>query len=142
MLSNARRILIPLLLLGFSVASAQEADVNSVEKSGSHPTVVHPKIGNVWSGGGLQVTFLTRKQQYSSSETETLDKDIHSPKSVNFHPSGRKYYVNSLEGGKTVVYDFPQSPIPNPQSPIPNPQIPNLYILFIKNYNLFKYKIY
>ena len=106
MLSSVRRILIPLLLLGFSVASAQEADVNSVEKSGSHPTVVHPKIGNVWSGGGLQVTFLTRKQQYSSSETETLDKDIHSPKSVNFHPSGRKYYVNSLEGGKTVVYDF------------------------------------
>ena len=106
MLSSARRSLIPLLLLGAFVSFAQEADVNSVETSGSHPQVVHPQIGNVWSGGGLQVTFLTRKQQYSTSETETLDRDIHSPKSVNFHPSGRKYYVNSLEGAKTVVYDF------------------------------------
>ena len=107
MLSSVRRFLIPLLLTGASVAFAQEVDVNSVETSGSsHPPVVHPEIGNVWSGGGLQVTFLTRKQQYSASEVETLDEDIHSPKSVNFHPSGKKYYVNSLEGAKTVVYDF------------------------------------
>jgi DNA-binding beta-propeller fold protein YncE len=33
-----------------------------------------------------------------------LDKDIRSPKSVNIHPNGKKFYVNSLEGGKTVVY--------------------------------------
>ena len=107
MLSSVRRFLIPLLLAGSFTAFAQEADVNSVETSGtSHPPVVHPQIGNVWSGGGLQVTFLTRKQQYSYSDVETLDRDIHSPKSVNFHPSGKKYYVNSLEGEKTVVYDF------------------------------------
>ena len=70
------------------------------------PPVVHPAFGTSWTGDGIRITFLTRKQQFSLSETETLDRDIHSPKSVNIHPSGRKYYVNSLEGAKTVVYDF------------------------------------
>ena len=78
MLSSVRRFLIPLLLTGAFAASAQEADVNSVEKSDSaHPPVVHPEIGNVWNGSGIQVKFLTRKQQYSYSEVETLDRDIH-----------------------------------------------------------------
>ena len=75
-------------------------------KKSSSPSVVHPAFGTSWTGDGIKVTFVTRKQQFSLSETETLDRDIHSPKSVNIHPSGRKYYVNSLEGGKTVVYDF------------------------------------
>ena len=92
----------PLLLLSFffaagSLALAQEA---------SHPPVVHPDFGTSWVGEGIKVTFLTRKQQFSLAETKTLDRDIHSPKSVNIHPSGKKYYVNSLEGAKTVVYDF------------------------------------
>ena len=68
--------------------------------------VVHPEFGTQWIGEGVKVTFLTRKQQFSFSETGTLDRDIFSPKSVNIHPSGKKYYVNSLEGAKTVVYDF------------------------------------
>ena len=37
---------------------------------------------------------------------ETAEKDINSPKSVNIHPLGEKYYVNSLEGGTTLVFDF------------------------------------
>lgn len=35
-----------------------------------------------------------------------MDKDIYSPKSVNIHPDGSKFYVNSLEGGSTVVYEM------------------------------------
>lgn len=33
------------------------------------------------------------------------DADMVSPKSVLFHPAGRKFYVNALEAGKTLVYD-------------------------------------
>ena len=68
---------------------------------------VHPKIGtrSVSADGKLSISLISKKQNFSASETETLDKDIHSPKSVNIHPNGNKYYVNSLEGAKTVVYE-------------------------------------
>lgn len=68
--------------------------------------VEHPTIGTTVksSDGAFAITLLTRKQNYSHAESSTLDKDIRSPKSVNIHPDGTKYYVNSLEGGKTVVY--------------------------------------
>lgn len=36
---------------------------------------------------------------------KNADSDIYSPKSVTFSRDGKKIYVNSLEGGKTVVYD-------------------------------------
>lgn len=66
----------------------------------------HPALGTKVSSedGTFTITLLNRKQNYSYAESATLDKDIHSPKSVNIHPNGKKYYVNSLEGGKTVVY--------------------------------------
>ena len=68
--------------------------------------IVHPKIGASFSNDRIKVTFVNRKQQFNYRDTATLDTDILSPKSVNIHPNGTKYYVNSLEGGKTVVYDF------------------------------------
>lgn len=66
----------------------------------------HPALGTKVSSadGKFTITLLSRKQNYSYTETATLDKDIRSPKSVNIHPNGEKFYVNSLEGGKTVVY--------------------------------------
>lgn len=66
----------------------------------------HPALGTKVSSddGSFTITLLSRKQNYSYAESATLDKDIHSPKSVNIHPNGEKFYVNSLEGGKTVVY--------------------------------------
>ena len=66
----------------------------------------HPALGTKASSadGKFTITLLNRKQNYSYAEAATLDKDIRSPKSVNVHPNGTKYYVNSLEGGKTVVY--------------------------------------
>ena len=68
--------------------------------------VVHPALGTSFENDSIRVTLLNRKQNYSVSENKSLDKDIYSPKSVNIHPSGEKYYVNSLEGAKTLVYDF------------------------------------
>lgn len=70
------------------------------------PKLVHPAMGSVLSTDRIQVTFIGRKQHFTGGDQATLDRDIQSPKSVNIHPSGKKYYVNSLEGGKTVVYDF------------------------------------
>ena len=98
MLSKRYRVL-PLALLTAVLAATGLRAQNP-------PPLVHPDFGTSWTGDGINVTFLTRKQQFSLTEVETLDKDIHSPKSVNIHPSGKKYYVNSLEGAKTVVYDF------------------------------------
>lgn len=36
------------------------------------------------------------------------DLDINSPKSVRFTQDGRKFYINSLEGGMTAVYSWPE----------------------------------
>ena len=99
-------ILRHLILAGMLLipAGALAADDSAMPSGG--PAEVHPKIGSSWSGKGISVKLIGRKQQYNARETETWDTDIHSPKSVNIHPSGKKYYVNSLEGGTTVVYDF------------------------------------
>lgn len=69
--------------------------------------IVHPSLGlsEKSSDGNFTITLVSKMQKYSSSDTTTYDKDIHSPKSVNIHPDGKKYYVNSLEGCKTVVYE-------------------------------------
>lgn len=71
--------------------------------------IVHPPLGqSVRSADGtFTITLVSKKQQYSYAvaDTATLDRDIRSPKSVNIHPNGRKYYVNSLEGARTVVYE-------------------------------------
>lgn len=81
---------------------------DSVKKpaAATAPPLVHPEIGESWKGDSLSVRFIDRKQYYDSSIKESADTDIRSPKSVNIHPSGRKLYVNSLEGGRTVVFDF------------------------------------
>lgn len=69
--------------------------------------IEHPALGTKVSTADstFTITLISRKQNYSYLESATLDKDIRSPKSVNIHPNGTKYYVNSLEGGKTVVYE-------------------------------------
>ncbi len=38
---------------------------------------------------------------------DVYDRAINSPKSATFSEDGRKLYVNSLEGGQTVVYEWP-----------------------------------
>lgn len=71
------------------------------------PQEVHPKLNETkLETDSLTVVLVNRKQGYSVTETATLDDDVLSPKSVNIHPDGSKYYVNSLEGMRTVAYDF------------------------------------
>ncbi len=55
--------------------------------------------------GKLTIRLVTKHQNYNAEDTITQDSDIDSPKSVNFSPDGKKYYINSLEGCCTVVYD-------------------------------------
>lgn len=70
--------------------------------------VVHPKINKTVQSadGRISIELIGKKQFYDPSEEATADSDINSPKSVNVHPNGKKFYVNSLEGATTVVYDF------------------------------------
>ena len=71
-------------------------------------TIAHSRIGDSVkaTGGQLTVTTIGKKQNYSYADKETNDPSINSPKSVNIHPNGKKFYVNSLEGYTTVVYDM------------------------------------
>ena len=68
---------------------------------------IHPRVGaeTQSADGQIKVRLVGKHQQFSAKDTG-YDKDIYSPKSVNIHPNGKKYYVNSLEGGATVVYDM------------------------------------
>lgn len=69
---------------------------------------VHPATGKKvqTADGSLTIELIGKKQFYAPGEKATADSDINSPKSVNVHPNGKKFYVNSLEGATTVVYDF------------------------------------
>lgn len=73
------------------------------------PPVVRSVVGDSSAGweGKLRLVNIGKRQQKDFSDKATLDCDIFSPKSVNFNPTGDKIYVNSLEGGKTVVYSVP-----------------------------------
>lgn len=70
-------------------------------------TTLHPSVGTMAQSDDkvFSITLVGKKQNYSVSDTLNRDRDVRSPKSVNVHPSGLKYYVNSLEGSKTVVYE-------------------------------------
>lgn len=71
------------------------------------PPVVHPSIDTVVHfGSNKHIRLANKIQNYKGGPTH--DPDILSPKSVNIHPSGKKFYVNSLEGGKTIVYSLPE----------------------------------
>ena len=71
------------------------------------PPVVQSAVGerHVTADGALTITNIGKKQHYDASQTSTFDKAIWSPKSAAFHPDGSRFYVNSLEGCCTVIYD-------------------------------------
>lgn len=74
----------------------------------AQPPVHHSRIGDkvTTSDGNVTITCVGKKQNFNYSDTETRDQDVYSPKSVNFHPDGTRYYVNSLEGCATCVYEM------------------------------------
>ena len=60
---------------------------------------------------GVALTAEVRLGQGNFSDRfprEIHDPEIYSPKSARFSANGKKLYINALEGGKTVVYSWPQ----------------------------------
>lgn len=72
----------------------------------NEPGAVHPSVGTQAQGEGVGLTIVNKHINYRGSTGPYCDAYINSPKSANIHPSGEKYYVNSLEGCATVVYDM------------------------------------
>ena len=71
--------------------------------------VVHIQIGQK-SKGSNEVTLelvnrFQRNYAKPANENDQYDVSINSPKSVNYSLDGEKFYVQSLEGCKTVVYN-------------------------------------
>lgn len=54
-------------------------------------------------GGKVTVTCIDRRLGFGSGSM--YDPDVQSPKSATFSADGKKLYVNSLEGCRTIVYD-------------------------------------
>ena len=61
------------------------------------------------AGSGISISLVKRFQHYNANtknENDLFDVSINSPKSVNILNSKNKFYVNSLEGEETAVYDL------------------------------------
>ena len=61
------------------------------------------------AGLGISISLIKRFQHYNANtknENDVFDASINSPKSVNILNSKNKFYVNSLEGEETAVYDL------------------------------------
>lgn len=105
-----RTLLAALLTFCFATAQADTvpSDSTAVKTAVTRPAppIVRSKVGDRSHGvpGRLAIECIGKKQQYSGS-VEGWDTDILSPKSVTFSHDGTKFYVNSLEGCRTVVYD-------------------------------------
>ena len=69
-------------------------------------SAIHPSVGTESKGEGISLTIINKHINYRGSTGPYCDAYINSPKSANIHPDGQKYYVNSLEGCATVVYDM------------------------------------
>ena len=108
------KILFVLTILALGSTQARSEEVAFEKKTLEEqtkpniPPLVHPDLGTSASSadGEVKVTLIGKKQHYGAGPAETIDPDINSPKSVNIHPNGKKYYVNSLEGCTTISYDF------------------------------------
>ncbi len=73
--------------------------------------VVYNNIGIKSASADAPLSFelVARFQHRNARPTNSMDKfdtDINSPKSVNYLPARNKFYVQSLEGFETVVYDL------------------------------------
>lgn len=66
-------------------------------------------IGQKSTDNNVLTLELTHRNQYyknpTSNETDIFEKAINSPKSATFSLDGSKYYIQSLEGCETVVFD-------------------------------------
>jgi len=77
----------------------------------SFSQVIHPPIGTVStpSDAEVKLTLISRIHSHTPNvkdNMERYEKDIISPKSAIFLEEKNKFYVNSLEGFMTVVFDL------------------------------------
>ena len=74
----------------------------------AQPPLKHSVLGtSVRSDDGqLTITSVDKRQNYSGGDAQTRETAVNSPKSANIHPNGKKYYINSLEGCATVVFEM------------------------------------
>lgn len=103
-----RKIILPSLFsvsLVLSLLYAQDIPEPSPDEKAKIPSLVYARTGEsvTTEGGDLTITSIGQLRGYGRGEQ--FDPDIYSPKSATFSPDGKKLYVNSLEGCKTVVYD-------------------------------------
>ena len=99
-----RFLFLSLLLTATSLLASPQA---SDSLRTATPPVIHSRIGESVTSpdGSITLKCVAKKQAYAPVGSPSRDTDIYSPKSVSFHPDGRKYYVNSLEGCRTIAYD-------------------------------------
>ena len=99
-----------LTVLACASAHAQNAGTGKPQAASNAASgkLVHPAMGTTSKaeGGELTLTIVNKHVNFGGSPKEYRDPNINSPKSANIHPDGTKYYVNSLEGCATVVYDM------------------------------------
>ena len=69
------------------------------------PGVVHSVVGQRGSSTDGRISLELKVKRQGFERGDKYDADILSPKSVVYSRDGRKLYVNSLEGCRTVVYD-------------------------------------
>lgn len=97
--------LIIALLPFWSIAQTDSLLTQPAKKATTSHSV-HIKKGSIVDiDGHMTVTHIARHQAYSRRDSLSYDADIHSPKSVTLNPEGTRYYINSLEGYRTVAYD-------------------------------------
>lgn len=87
--------------------SAAENPPSPKKNTSNVPPVVHSQVGDSSAGveGSLRLINIGKRQQYSAAQKSSYDTDIFSPKSATFSHDGTLFYINSLEGCRTVVYD-------------------------------------
>ena len=99
--------LIPVAGLFFHTVVFSQSNSEAEKKS----DVVYNAIGitSIPANGPLSLELVARFQHRDHRPVHPLDKfdtSINSPKSVNYLPSKKKFYVQSLEGFETAVYDM------------------------------------
>jgi DNA-binding beta-propeller fold protein YncE len=82
---------------------------NNRKTPGLDPTRVPIAIRSTPEESPVQMELVARFQSYNANpkdkDKDHYDQDIFSPKSARYSADGKKVYVNSLEGYRTVVYD-------------------------------------
>lgn len=92
------------LLLAFSF-------ITYAQTTPKQKPVVYNQLGITSTPAGASVSMelyarFQHKVAATKSVNDSFDRSINSPKSVNYLPAKGKFYVQSLEGHETVVYDL------------------------------------